>query len=48
MNLTELQDLIAMLRHMVETSPFLNETKKAIIRQKLDDIQSTLQRENMI
>ena len=48
MNLTELQDLIAMLRHMIEGSPYLNETKKSIIRQKLDDIQSTIQKENMI
>ena len=37
-----------MLRHMVETSQYLNETKKSIIRQKLDDIQSALHRENFI
>ena len=46
MSLNELQDLIAMLRHMIEGSPYLNETKKAVIRQKLDDIQSTLHKEN--
>lgn len=46
MSLNELQDLIQMLLHMVETSPFLNETKKAIIRQKLYDIQSILHKEN--
>lgn len=46
MSLNELQDLIAMLRHMIEVSPYLNQTKKSIIRQKLDDIQSTIQKEN--
>lgn len=46
MNIEELEDLISMLRHMVDTSPFLNETKKSIILHRLDDIQSTLHKEN--
>ena len=48
MSTAELQDLVSMLLHMVETSPYLNETKKSIIRQKLYDIQSTIQKENLI
>lgn len=48
MSTAELQDLIQMLLHMVETSPYLNQTKKTIIRQKLYDIQDTLKKENMI
>ena len=35
-----------MLRHMTDTSQFLNETKKAIIRQKMDDILSVIRKEN--
>ena len=35
-----------MLRHMIDSSPYLNQTKKAIALQKLDDIQSTLHKEN--
>lgn len=48
MTLNELHDLIAMLLHMLETCPFLNETKKSIVRQKLYDIQSTIHKENLI
>ena len=46
MNTEELDNLIQMLRHMIDHSPHLNETKKIIIRQKLDDIQSILSKEN--
>lgn len=35
-----------MLRHMIDSSPYLNQTKKAISLQKLDDILSVIRKEN--
>lgn len=48
MTLKELENLIATLRHMIDTSQYLNETKKSILLHRLDEVQTILHKEDFI
>ena len=45
MNKTELEQIVQMLRHMIDCSPHLTQTQKAICLNLLDKLEQTLNKE---